>query len=641
MFFEHGTQSSTRHRRIKHFLLFTLRFLLLLLVILAFTDPFLRRSASAKDGLLLVVVDKSFSMQAGSRFTDAKREALETLRNKPRSQPAQVIALGEHSEVLTPPTSDAAQLIAALNTIQVEDSYASYADLSRSVHALSDSSFAAIELHLFSDMQRTAMPDNFAEAVLPDKVMLIIHSVSGDPPSPNWTVESTDAPIEVADTANQSVSHVKAVIRGFATAGREKTVALLVNGKTAVTRTITIPPGGSSPVEFAPFRVSYGFNHCEIRIEGKDSLPSDDVARFVIRRIDAQRILFVHSSTDQRSPLYFETALNAATGGSYVLQSAAADQTANIDPTKFAFVVLSDSTSLPSTFEHALEQFVSNGGGVLITLGLDAERRKYIPLWSGSLQQAHDYSAQGGEDIGQIDFTFPAVEQSKPSRENGGWAGTKVSYVASVDPSGARVVAKLSDGTPLLLAKQIRDGHLLLFSSGFDNLTNNLPLQPIFVHFIDKTSEYLSGTGQLSGSRTVGSFVQLRSPGANRREVSSVEVVDPQGRRPLSLTDGRTANTFRLAQAGFYKIHLANGREAQFGVNTDRRESDLTPMSPEMLSLWTRSNDSPPGPRRGGTPPARYRNLDLWWYIILLAFVVAVAEILLSNAYLSTQREEI
>jgi hypothetical protein len=580
-------------------------------------------------------------MQAGSRFTDAKREALETLQKKPRSQPAQIIALGGHSELLTPPTFDIAQLIAALNTIHVEDSYASFADLNRSVHALSDSSSGAIELHLFSDVQRTAMPDNFAEAVFPDKVRLTIHSVSGHSPSPNWTVESTDAPAEVAHPSNQSVLHVKAVIRGFATASAKKTVALLVNGKTAVTRTITIPPSGSSSVEFAPFHVSYGFNHCEVRIEGSDSLPADDVARFVIRRIDPQRILFVHSPADQRSPLYFETALNAATSDSYVLQSAAADQTTSIDPTKFAFVVLSDSTSLPSTFEHALEQFVSNGGGVLITLGLDAERRKHIPLWPSLLQQVHDYSAQGGEDIGQIDFTFPAVEQNKPTRENGGWAGTKVSYVASVDPSGARVLAKLSNGIPLLLAKQIGNGHLLLFSSGLDNLTNNLPLQPVFVHFIDKSSEYLSGTRQLSGSRIVDSFVQLRSPAGNGREVSSVEVVDPQGRRPLSLTEGRTLQTFRLAQAGFYKIHLANGREAQFGVNPDRRESDLTPMSPEMESLWARSNDSHPEPQRGVTPAARYRNVDLWWYIMLLAFVVAVAEILLSNAYLSTQREEI
>lgn len=42
MFFERGTQSSTRHRRLRYLLLFSLRAALLLLLVLAFADPFIR-----------------------------------------------------------------------------------------------------------------------------------------------------------------------------------------------------------------------------------------------------------------------------------------------------------------------------------------------------------------------------------------------------------------------------------------------------------------------------------------------------------------------------------------------------------------------------------------------------------------------
>ena len=42
MFFEQGTQSSTRHRRLRYLLLFALRTLLVLLLALAFANPFLR-----------------------------------------------------------------------------------------------------------------------------------------------------------------------------------------------------------------------------------------------------------------------------------------------------------------------------------------------------------------------------------------------------------------------------------------------------------------------------------------------------------------------------------------------------------------------------------------------------------------------
>src|ERR1700761_7973898 len=40
MFFEQGTQSSTRHRRLRYYLLFALRTLLVLLLARAFAQPF-------------------------------------------------------------------------------------------------------------------------------------------------------------------------------------------------------------------------------------------------------------------------------------------------------------------------------------------------------------------------------------------------------------------------------------------------------------------------------------------------------------------------------------------------------------------------------------------------------------------------
>ena len=84
MFFERGLQSSTRHHRLKHLLLFALRAALVLLMALAFANPFVRRvAANAKGRLLLIVLDNSFSMRAGTRFADAKQQALAVLAAKP------------------------------------------------------------------------------------------------------------------------------------------------------------------------------------------------------------------------------------------------------------------------------------------------------------------------------------------------------------------------------------------------------------------------------------------------------------------------------------------------------------------------------------------------------------------------------
>src|ERR1700685_642341 len=84
MFYESRTQSSTRHRRLRYFLLLSLRVVLLLLLILAFAHPFINRNASAlaANRLVLLVVDNSFSMRAGNRLADAKTAALRVLSGK-------------------------------------------------------------------------------------------------------------------------------------------------------------------------------------------------------------------------------------------------------------------------------------------------------------------------------------------------------------------------------------------------------------------------------------------------------------------------------------------------------------------------------------------------------------------------------
>ena len=569
MFFERGTQSSTKHRRLRYLLLFALRSLIVLLIVVAFANPFLRHRTNADQRLLLIVLDNSFSMRSGTHFADAKTLAMQLLASKSRSQRAQVISLGGQSQILTEPTQDKNQLKTAMDGIQAGDGHASFADLARSVRTLTESNPGPIELHLFTDAQRTAMPDSFSEAVLPSSVKLTLHTVAKDSAAPNWTIEGLTAPTYLTDPKDLAVSRVKAILTGFATAETEKTVSLVVNGNVVSSKKLKVSANGRTPVEFSPIAVEYGFNRCEIRIEGDDALPADNAARFVIRRTDPQRVLFLHSGTDQRSVTYFASALNAATRGAYVLQAISAEQSTDIDPTKFAFTVLADTTTLPSIFQHTLEQYVSKGGNVLIALGLNVERQANIPLWNGSIQGVHNYAATGAASIGQVDFTFPALEQQQPGRENGGWSGTKVWYAISVDPAGARVAASLHDGTPLLLERRMGEGHVLLFTSGLDGVTNDLPLQPVFVAFVDKAAKYLSGSEELSGAKIVDSFVQLRSAPTTSEKVVPVEVIDPEGGRPLSLNEARTAQTFRLARAGFYQIRFANGHDAVIGVNPD------------------------------------------------------------------------
>src|SRR5215469_15326320 len=244
MFFERGIQSSTRHRRLKYRLLFLLRAALLLLLVLAFANPFVRRSAADANGRThLIVLDNSFSMRAATRFADAKRQALTTLEAKLPGDKTQIMALGGELEILTEPITDGARLRSALEGIQPGDGRASFGDLARGVRSLAETVHGPIDVDFFSDMQHSAMPANFADVVLPGNARLVLHPVAG-PTVPNWTVESVEAPAELSDPIDPRRSRVRAVVAGFGTPAARKTVSLVVNGKTIATRKLDVPANG-------------------------------------------------------------------------------------------------------------------------------------------------------------------------------------------------------------------------------------------------------------------------------------------------------------------------------------------------------------------------------------------------------------
>jgi hypothetical protein len=83
MFFERRTQSSIKHRRLRYLLLLSLRILLLLMIALAFANPFVTRTTGAAEGrkMLVLAVDNSFSMRYNGHLARAKQEALQAVSN--------------------------------------------------------------------------------------------------------------------------------------------------------------------------------------------------------------------------------------------------------------------------------------------------------------------------------------------------------------------------------------------------------------------------------------------------------------------------------------------------------------------------------------------------------------------------------
>jgi len=630
MFFEQRTQSSIKHRRLRYLLLLSLRVLLLLLIALAFANPFVSRTSVGANGrkMLIIGVDNSFSMRYGDHLARAKQQALQAVSNLNSGERGQVLAVNSHIQFLTQPVEEADQLKAAIQAIQSTDEQSSYGEFARALRTIAQASKIPLEVHFISDMQKSSLPPAFADLRLGGDTNLIFHSVA-DSKQPNWLVESVIAPGKIYDPKKV---RVQAVIAGVGTEATKRTAALILDGKTLETKSVDIPANGRATVEFLSLESPFGFHKGEIRIQPDDSLSQDDRFPFAVERADPHPVLFLHQGGQSRGELYYRAALESVPDAGFVIEPLAVEQATNQAFSKYAFVVLSDVSSLPPGLENSLRAYVNGGGSLLVSLGPSSVAMQRVPV-SGEAIQSSSYASREGDRFQTV--ASADAEHSTLRRANK-LEGVQFFQDIRVDPGQSRVIARLTNQDPLLFEKQVGEGRVLVFTSTFDNVLNDFPLHSSFVPFIEQTARYLARQQERSTNLAVDSYIELRSvkePGA------SVEVIDPDGKHPLSLKEAASAQSFQVNREGFYDIHRGNGRQEMVAVHADRRESDLTPIPQETLDLWRTTGRGPDTVTTNGEAANQPRPWSLWRYALLLVLITAIIESLIASRYLSVETE--
>ena len=630
MFFERRTQSSIKHRRLRYLLLLSLRVALLLLLAFAFANPFVTRTAAngSSRKMLLIAVDNSFSMRFAGHLARAKEEALKAVSNLNSGETGQILAIGSRVHLLTQPTEDPEQLKAAIQSIQPSDERSSYGELARTLRTIAQSSRVPLEVHLVSDMQKSSLPPSFSDLRLPSDTNLVFHSVA-DSKEPNWLVESVSAPGKIYGPKKV---RVQAVIAGVATEPAKRNVSLALDGHVLETKSVDIPAGGRTTVEFLSLESPYGFHKGEIRIDPGDSLHEDDRFPFAVERGDPRPVLFLRSGTAQAGELYYRSALESVSEAGFVLEPLDVNQAANQAFSKYAFVVLSDLGSLPAGLENSLRAYVQSGGALLVALGPSSAALNHVPVSNEPIQG----TSYAGRDGDRFQVVANADSEHPSLRRTNKLDGVQFYQVIRVDPGQSRVIARLANQVPLLLEKQVGDGRVLVFASTFDNIANDLPLHSAFVPFVEETAQYLGGHQARSTNVAVDSFIELRSA---KDQGASVDVVDPDGKHPFSLKEAASAQTFQVTREGFYEIHRANGRVEMVAVHADRRESDLTTVPEETLELWHNTGRGSSAAAAGGQMPGQPRPQSLWRYALLAVLIVAIVESVIASRYLSVEKE--
>lgn len=557
MFFERSRQSSVKHRKIDYRLLLAGRLLLLLLLVLAFANPFLNVDAGGGEASLrLVIVDNSPSMAAGGNFEKAKREGAALLASLPKGGRLQGASFD--NRLRTP---------ADLSSLTLSDARGSLGEFAQALRALGAEERGRVEVHYFSDFQKSSSPDGFAELRLPENVSLVAHKLEA-PATQNWFVEQVKAPRRVRDTKQVKV---EGVIASAAAEDATRSVGLEVNGRIVARQKVMVRAGGRASVRFEGFDAGYGFAKCALVLEEEDGLAADNRMWFAVERSDPQAIWFAGPA---RSALYLKSALEAAEGDSYTLEQM---DSGAAPPERFHFAILADAAA-PSSEEDRWREWVERGGSLLIALGPQSVRLGHVPV-VGDLLDGTAFASMGAErywSLGEADSAHPLIEKA------GRWEGARFYQTVKVKPGKLHVVARLSSGDPILLEGKAGNGTIVVFASAMDGLSNDFPLAPGWVPFVVQAAARLSGQETAVRQEPAGTAMSLKSDGP----AAAAEVFDPGGTRALTLGDTARGKMVELDRSGLWEVRTGGQRAEMVAVNVDRRESRLEPMDDEALSLW-------------------------------------------------------
>lgn len=629
----------------------------------------------------IILLDNSYSMAASragtSNFSLAKDEASRLLNELPRGSDAQVVLMGEGgAPLLDEPTYDLARLTQSLK--QVEASYGTATvpaaldfatnvfgqmhESSRNLIVMTD--FQRISFEATEDTEVSQMLDRMRKLPLPPEISFFdVGSEAKD----NVAIESLDYSRLMVGIGQKI--QVRANLRNFGDAPyQDLRVYFKADGKERSVAQIRLGPHEKGQVLFSHAFDTAGSHVVEV-VADADPLKADNSYLASIPVRDKIPVLLVNGDPSAE-PLKGETdfaeiALQPYSSTGRValadLISTKVVRAENLDAQGInasAVVVLANIRQLDGGQLKALEDFVRNGGGLLIFPGnrVDAswanstlfkDGKGLLPLALGAL--GGDLK-EGAPSIGIVSqrFDHPALDLFNDPR-NGTvsdaaikmWYRLKEPAAASAD--APTIVARLSSGDPFLVEKRFGEGRVIQCAVPCDADWSNLPMRPFYLPMMQRLAIYLASTvfppRNLDVSKPLVAFL----PPADAGKKASLALPDGSSREvPVVKKGERGVVEFaKTQQPGLYTLTSPGGTQTHFVVNTSRRESDLQRLSDAEIADFAKSHGV--SVVHSG---AEYKQLDrtrrygseFWRSLLWLLLALIFAELFLQQRFARVRR---
>ena len=649
MFVSRVPHRAERRRRVRHPLLLALRCLALLLVAVAFARPLLggRDAGAAALGRreLVVLLDRSYSMEAGDRWARATAAARQALGGVAAGDRASLVLFDETAAVAAAATDDRARLRAAVDSARVGSGVTLYAPaVAAAAQILAASPLDRRELVLITDFQRRGWPGGDA-ARLPAGTAVTPVDVGGGERA-NVAVTGVDLSRDV-DGGRERVA-LSARVANTGTAPRAVRATLELNGRAVETRPLQLPAAGAGTAAFGAVPVAAGWSRATVRLErggaAASDLAADDAFHAALARGQVVSVLLVESAPARPDAgLYLRRALAVGDRPPFRVDVARAPALRRADLAGRSLVILSDA--VPSAEGvAALDAYVRGGGGLIVLGGQNAATRPWpagaADLLPAAFGDVVDRGPQGGARLAQTERTHPVFAPFAAPRSGDLSAARLFRYQALAPAAGASVVARFDDGAPALVERAVGPGRVLAWASTLDAFWGDLALQPPYVPFVHGLATHAAGYRAERPSLVVGQTLDLATVAGAASDSAGAAgwvVRTPGGRSERVEATGGAAPALRLAEPGFYEVRSAGaeGGEARVvAVNVDPAEADQARIEPAELTaaiLPPAGAAAASAPRAALGPEEREREQSIWWYALALAAALLAAETALAN----------
>ena len=326
-------------------------------------------------------------------------------------------------------------------------------------------------------------------------------------------------------------------------------------------------------------------------------------------------------------------------------------------------LVLANVAQLSSDEAGRVADYVASGGGLIVTVGDNIDTDVYEQRLGGEIglmpcnfvrPVGDAFDRQQFRVLATVKYEHPIfVPFKEPNHGDFGKARFYRIFQA-VPTANATVIASYDDGSPALFEKPYGNlGRVLCFTSTIDREWNDLPIRAVYLPFLHESIKYLALKDvETMPDYRVGDYIELKvsqTENENITESREIAIFNPNN---VETRFGRNKDVTPAAEntpqgsvlytdtsvPGIYSVHRSGTEVTDyFVVNVDTTESDLAVRDVEELaSMLKGAADELVEDKPTAELVAQYnedveRNQNVWIYLMLAVFALAVTEMFLAN----------